>query len=263
LTAATAEDAGWLGELLFLSGAQTDGLEIVQDHAKRRGNEVVPLARLAYLQYESGDLAGAQQSLQRINNASSKIDWAIPLFARLRPAMENAGHEESVPGLATTVGLLNSSDDVMPRWEPARAPTWQLVDSEDRTVDSSDYNGRAHLLIFYLGHGCLHCVQQLQALGPREPEFRAAGVEMIAISIESHDNLKESVQALGSQMPIRLMSNPLLDVFRSHGAFDAGEQKPLHGTFLIDSHGLIRWQDIRTEPFMDIDFLLAEARRLL
>ena len=33
--------------------------------------------------------------------------------------------------------------------------------------------------------------------------------------------------------------------------------------FLIDGNGKIRWQDIGYEPFMDIDFLLAESRRLL
>ena len=38
---------------------------------------------------------------------------------------------------------------------------------------------------------------------------------------------------------------------------------PLHGAFLIDGNGLVRWQDIRFEPFMDAPFLLAESKRLL
>jgi len=37
----------------------------------------------------------------------------------------------------------------------------------------------------------------------------------------------------------------------------------LHGTFLIDAAGLIRWQDISFDPFMNTDFLLKEAKRLL
>jgi hypothetical protein len=37
----------------------------------------------------------------------------------------------------------------------------------------------------------------------------------------------------------------------------------LHGTFLIDEEGLVRWQDISYEPFMDTKFLLEEAKRLL
>ena len=38
---------------------------------------------------------------------------------------------------------------------------------------------------------------------------------------------------------------------------------PLHGTFLIDEQGLVRWQDVSYEPFTDTEFLLAESKRLL
>ena len=38
---------------------------------------------------------------------------------------------------------------------------------------------------------------------------------------------------------------------------------PLHGTFLIDAEGLVRWHDISYEPFLDAEFLLKEAKRLL
>jgi hypothetical protein len=38
---------------------------------------------------------------------------------------------------------------------------------------------------------------------------------------------------------------------------------PLHGAFLIDAKGLIRWQDIGYQPFKDVPFLLGEAKRLL
>ena len=38
---------------------------------------------------------------------------------------------------------------------------------------------------------------------------------------------------------------------------------PLHGTFLIDGEGLVRWQDISFEPITDTKFLLAESKRLL
>ena len=37
----------------------------------------------------------------------------------------------------------------------------------------------------------------------------------------------------------------------------------MHGTYLIDGKGRIRWQDISYEPFMEAEFLLAESVRLL
>ena len=41
------------------------------------------------------------------------------------------------------------------------------------------------------------------------------------------------------------------------------EDQPLHGTFLIDKAGKIRWQDISYQPFTEPEFLLKEAKRLL
>jgi hypothetical protein len=38
---------------------------------------------------------------------------------------------------------------------------------------------------------------------------------------------------------------------------------PLHGTFLVDADGRVRWQDISFEPFTQFDWLLAECQRLL
>ena len=37
----------------------------------------------------------------------------------------------------------------------------------------------------------------------------------------------------------------------------------LHGTFLVDANGKIRWMDTGALPFTKADFVLAEAQRLL
>ena len=54
-----------------------------------------------------------------------------------------------------------------------------------------------------------------------------------------------------------------MTVFRQYRCYDDFEKAALHGTFLIDAQGRIRWQDISYEPFMDTDFLLKESKRLL
>ena len=63
--------------------------------------------------------------------------------------------------------------------------------------------------------------------------------------------------------PFPIASDAELELFRSWRAFDNFEQVPLHGTYLIDSAGRVRWLDISYEPFMDWEFLLAESARLL
>ena len=60
-----------------------------------------------------------------------------------------------------------------------------------------------------------------------------------------------------------LVADPTQSIFKLYRAFDDFEQKPLHGTFLIDAEGKVRWQDISFEPFMDAAFLLEETKRLL
>ena len=56
---------------------------------------------------------------------------------------------------------------------------------------------------------------------------------------------------------------PKMPCSNSFVAGDDFEDQPLNGTFLIDSLGRVRWQDISYEPFMDAEFLLKESKRLL
>ena len=52
-------------------------------------------------------------------------------------------------------------------------------------------------------------------------------------------------------------------MFKKWRCFDDFEGLDLHGTFLIDEGGCVRWQDISYEPFMEVEWLLDESKRLL
>ena len=86
---------------------------------------------------------------------------------------------------------------------------------------------------------------------------------LCAISSDDAEGLKKSLEAYDGEIPFPLLADDSLHVFRQYRVFDDFENQPLHGTFLIDPQGRIRWQDISYEPFMDPDFVLTEARRLL
>ena len=60
-----------------------------------------------------------------------------------------------------------------------------------------------------------------------------------------------------------MVANPELDVFKAYRAFDDFEDLALHGTYLIDEKGSILWHDISYEPFMEVEWLLDESKRLL
>lgn len=267
LEKATGEDASWLGELQFLGGDVEKGLEKVAEQVKRRPQETIPLARLAYLQLQNGDVDLARATFEKLRDASCSIDLDLEMFARLEPLAKELGlgpqwQKKSAP--AIDIGVRPSLDSLGPfRWAPTAAPEWSLQDSENETASSREYVGQPYIVIFYLGHGCLHCSEQLQAFAPRVDDFDAAGIKMVAISTDDHEGLLKSIADAGDVMPIRLTSDASNEVFKAFRAFDDFENQPLHGTFLIDGKGRIRWQDISFEPFMEHEFLLDEAKRLL
>ena len=119
-------------------------------------------------------------------------------------------------------------------------------------------------MIFYLGFGCLHCAEQLQAFAPQTKAFEDAGFNLVAISTDDLDGLQQSLDNYkDGDFPFPLVSDVGLEVFKKYRVYDDFEGQPLHGTFVIDPAGLVRWQDISYEPFMDHEFVLAEAQRLL
>ena len=63
--------------------------------------------------------------------------------------------------------------------------------------------------------------------------------------------------------PITLLTDETKVAFKNYRCHDDFENRAMHGTFLIDAKGRIRWQDIGAEPFTDAKFLLKESQRLL
>jgi|694.fasta_scaffold12603_8 peroxiredoxin len=177
------------------------------------------------------------------------------------------------PSKSKDLGDRPSLDSLGPvRWFPPTAPTWSLPVPEgvaslqgakSNVVSSSTLRGKPHLLVFYLGFGCLHCAEQLKEISPKVEAFRQMGIEVIGVSTEDAETLTEGLQRYETKMELPLLANSDLDVFQSYRCFDDFEGQPLHGTILVDSQGRIRWQDIGYEPFMEIDFLMDEAKRLL
>jgi peroxiredoxin len=246
---------------------QQAAIDAMRDYVSSHEHETVPLAHLAALQWEAGQADRARQTIEQLRLLSADIDLQAPPFSRLAPIAASVGWPrdwriDSPP--RDDIGQRPTLESLGPfRWQPTQAPDWTLTDASGRTVSLADYRGRPVVLIFYLGSACLHCAQQLQTFGPRTQDFRNAGIELAAISSDDSEQLKNSLAIYDGVIPIPLLSDDALRVFRLYRAFDDFEKRPLHGTFVIDAEGRIRWHDISFEPFMDVEFVLAESRRLL
>ena len=190
------------------------------------------------------------------------------MFQRLNPIAKKLNLPEDwriQNKLSHDVGERPSLDSLGPfRWTPSPAAQWSLTDGQGKNHSLNDYTGRPLIVVFYLGKGCAHCIEQLSAFAPEVDSFKQAGIDLIAISTDNVGGLRETFQLNKDKpFPFPLLSDTSLKVFKQYRVFDDFENQPLHGTFLIDRGGLVRWQDISYEPFTKISFLLKESKRLL
>jgi cyanophycinase len=263
-----AEDKLLLARLQALNGNFEAAIAEARRYRRDHRQEVLPLAALLEILWQSGNEPAAREVFVELRALSNWIQLGSPVFARLEPIAVACGFpadwrvERPEPD---DLGERPQLDALGPfRWQPPPAADWLLPDRSGYLHSLQDYRGRGVVVIFYLGFGCLHCAEQLQAIAPRIDEFTKAGLSVIAISSDSLEGLARSQENYGKEpMPFPLVANPDHDVFRAYRAYDDFEDQPLHGTFVINAAGRICWQDISYEPFMDVDFLLRESQRLL
>ncbi len=154
------------------------------------------------------------------------------------------------------------------RWLPPDAPAFALSRADGTRASLADYAGRPVVVMFFVGVGCPFCIEQMRTFADESEAFRAAGIEMLAVSTDSLAELRESAAArhgAGAEgaLPFPVLADPELEAFRDYGCVDDFNDKALHGTFLIGPGGQILWSDRSHEPFLAPGFLLAEADRML
>ena len=257
-----------LARVQFRAGEQDQAIEAVRNHVKNRKNEVLPLATLVELLWQAGKKDEAKQTLDELRSLSGSVDPTAPFYARIAPIAQECGYSNDWKVAAapkSDTGIRPPLDSLGPfRWQPSPAVSWALKDADGVDRSLADYRGKPVVLLFYLGYGCLHCAEQVQAFGKAAKDFEAAGITLLAISSDDAAGLKQSIENYkDGPIPLTLLSDNSLGTFKAYRCYDDFEGQPLHGTFFLDGQGLVRWQDISYQPFMDTKFLMGEAKRLL
>ena len=243
--------------------------EIARAEANARKTSTLGHAILADILWRAGKKPEAIAAFNQLKPISSEVDLTVPAFARLKPIaaeLKLPADWRAPSELAKDLIERPTLDSLGPfRWQPSPAEPWSLPDANGKAISLANYSGKPVIVVFYLGAGCVHCTEQLAALNPMTKEFADAGVSIIAVSSDDVSKLRDSLKPgpNGEAFPFPIVSNADLSAFKSYRAFDDFENIPLHGTFLIDAKGLVRWQDIGFQPFMDVKFLLGESKRLL
>ncbi len=260
-------------EQLALIHFRTGDKEKAERYAKEASNsttnQVQPLASYVDILWRLDKTNDAAKAFEQLRLVAGGADLDLPVFRRLVPLAKHLHLPDDwrAPApQATDVGQRPALDSLGPfRWQPMPAPDWKLSDAKGKQFSLKQYRGKPLVVLFYLGYGCVHCLEQLNAFGPATKDFAEAGISIVAISTDSAEGLRKTFARSKDEdgFPFPLLSDESLETFKNFRAFDDFENMPLHGTFLIDGQGLVRWQDISFEPFTDTKFLLAESKRLL
>lgn len=249
-------------------GDHAKSVKLAEEAVNSAKNQVHPLAVQVHALHAAGKKDESRVAFDVLRKAGGNADLHLPVMRRLSGIAREFGFpgDWRIPGPPPQAVEFASLGPF--RWTPPQASRFALEDYEGTEYRLSERAGRNTLVIFYLGKGCTHCMEQLNAFAPVLEDFRAAGIEILAISTDTPSGLADTFVATGEQggkspFPFPLLSNADLDVFKQYRAFDDFEDLALHGTFLIDGDLTIRWQDIGHEPFMYPGWLLEECVRLL
>lgn len=211
----------------------------------------------------------AKTAFASLRKSAASLDVDLPISARLDDLAVKFGYPRtwrSKEAPRKDSGDRPSLDSLGPlHWHPFPALPFELSDAAGRAGTLKEHAGKPVIVLFYLGHGCDHCLAQLKEFAAVANDFKQAGIDIVAIGTEDAKGLVETAKVCSpnGELPFPVLADAEAKVFKQWHCYDDFEKMALHGAFLVDGKGDIRWLDISYEPFRDAKFLLGESKRLL
>ena len=236
---------------------------------KGLGNDLASQATKAEVLQAAGNAEAARKAFDEARKLAFAMDRDLPAAKHLAELARGFGVKGDwwlpAPKRGDT-GKRPPLESLGPiHWLPPEAPDWEALTLEGELFSSRELERRNHLLLFYLGSACGHCMEQVNAFAKAAAGFEKAGVSILAVTTEPVSLAGRLVEQMSDQKlpPFPVLCDPSLKAFRAFRAHDDFEGEALHAAALVDARGRLRWLDVGWEPFTDTRFLLAEARRLL
>jgi peroxiredoxin len=253
---------------LLDAGDPDEAVWAASNIAVERQGEVLPQANLVETLYKAGKKDQARHEFEKLRELAAAADLDSPPMARLQPIAREFGWPTDwrVPRkIETALAGLRPLEPLGPLlWEPPRAPGWKLKDASGHEHSLNEFRGKPVVMLFSLGASCLHCQKQLEAFVKEKSRLAAAGWVILAISCDNREAIQKSLASYKpGPFPFLMLADPDLTVFQAYHAYDDFEGIALHGTFLVDPEGFVRWIDVGSEPFMNVPFAIKEFTRLL
>ncbi len=254
-----------LATLYLRLGYKKKAEELVKNYPQ----DLAGLAAKAEMQQSLGKTEDAKKTFEEVRKLAFATDADLPVKKRLDALAKTFGIQGEWRALAPKrddSGVRPDLESLGPmHWHPPTAPKWEAFTLDGKTVSSDLYAGKPHILIFYLGAACSHCMTQVNAFAKVAPDYEKAGISLAAITLEPLSIAGRITEQMSTKKlpPFPIYCDPGLSAFKAFRAYDDFEEEPLHAAILIDAKGRLRWLDISWQPFSDTGFLLKEAQRLL
>ncbi|MBL9129702.1 MAG: redoxin domain-containing protein, partial [Verrucomicrobiaceae bacterium] len=198
--------------------------------------------------HASGKADEAKKAFEEVQKLAFAMDRDLPAFKRLTTTFAKDANWPAPAPKRTDNGTRPEITTLGPvHWHPPVAPVFEAVDLDAKPVKSSDFTAKKPtLFMFYLGHECGHCVEQMQAFSKTAADFEKAGIQLVGVTIEPSPvakNLRAKLELKkDAPLPFPILCDSSLEAFKKVRAYDDFEKETLHATLLIDTKGNQRWQ---------------------
>lgn len=116
-----------------------------------------------------------------------------------------------------------------------------------KVVSSDDYKGKWHVVCFYPADFTFVCPTEIAAMNAKYDEFQELGVEILAVSTDTHFSHKRFVETepILAGLKLTIGADPTGSVTRAFGVMIEGEGQALRGRFLINPDGVCVAQEVQ------------------
>jgi peroxiredoxin len=221
-------------------------------------NDPFTLAGLTRARQALGDNKAASEALAQLLHVWQDAEPGLRWLQEARKIGIQATAADRSPGSQRNYRRTSLEKYGPAIWQPFAAPALDVRDHANQSVSLEQFRGKNVLLVFYLGVGCAHCVQQIKDLSERKERWKALDTEVLAVSADPPTANAASQESLS----VRLLSDDRFANARRFKSYDDFEEMPIHSTILIDKSGRVHWARHGSGPFTDYEFLIKQLQRM-